>query len=717
MDIVMTPIKLNLKPFILLSLLGLFLVGCGGAPGNTPGLTPGVDDTDSSFLKIGTGGGSSFSEGVASGELITANSSSASWVVGVVIVGNGNIAVVDEYTVNFTSTCVATGLSTLSRDSAATVAGRVSVSYTSDGCSGIDTVVATVNTGSNVISAVVDLNITQATGNSGGGDEGTVVRMGSGTGAAFQEDVLLAGSTSLPAGGDTSITVSLVDIDGVPYTAVTPVVFSSGCVSSGLSEFAPEEVSTSGGVASAQYRTNGCTGTDIVTATATVDGIDLSASVSLSIESDNVLGIEFVEVVEPLLSLPGAGGAETTEVFFRLLGGLGAPVVGEAVSFRLSSSIGGISIAPNRESDISDFDGIVSTTVQSGTVSTTFQVVATHDATGNSTNSDGIVVSSGVPVDSKFSLSLSTFTPRDAFDTDGIEVDLSIIASDYFGNDVPDGAQVYFASPESGNVDQSCILISGECSVVWRSAGSRPDDFRASIIAYIDGAEDYTDTNGNTVYDAGDVRGIDLGEPFINEDELGGYDIGEFFVDSNRNGIRDVANGEWDGPCLDAVDASADCSGNDSVSISKVAVIRMPTDTPRMIEATIDYSDGVGARDLFEGALIDLELSPDLSVLITFTIADNNTLADIFGGHPMPSGTNFIIDRVYPSGVVFDDGAIAGDTEVEVSNSATGPTTFSVVIYAEDDGDFSTGSFLQVGVHEGGAATEKLGEFVYRLRM
>jgi hypothetical protein len=699
------------------SVLALFLAllcSCGGAPtgaGTTAGAgsTTGVSGEE---IKLGTGGGSSFSAGVAEATLLRANSNNASWSIAVVVVDSNNLAVTQEYTVAFSSTCVSTGLSALTSESVVTLAGRASTTYDSGTCSGIDTVVASVISGTDIISALIDLDISDARASSGG-ESAPVVLMGNGTSTSFQDGVLFSTATSIQAGGSATISVNLVDIDGSPYTPVVPITFSSGCVANGTSIFSSSEVSTSGGTATTVYTTNGCRDLDIISATAVINEVNLSAAVTLDIAADSVLSVQFVSIGDTILSLPGAGGDETTDVTFRLLGSLGAPVAGDAVSFRLSSSIGGVRVAPGREAATSDLNGLVTTTVQSGTVSTTFTVIATHDATGNLTTSDGIVVSSGIPVDSKFSLSFSSFTPKEAFDTDGITVDLGIIASDYFGNDVPDGAQVFFASPESGNIDKSCILESGECSVVWRSSGLRPVDFRASVIAYIDGAEDFTDNNGNAVYDASDSLGADLGEPFIDEDESGLYDIGEFFVDSNENGVRDVANGLWDGPCLVAVDPMADCSGGDGLSIWKVGVIRMPTSTPRLVYAAVDYGDGLGEQDLVLGGLINMELSAGNSATLTFEVADSNALADQFGGHPMPSGSGIFVSSSGSSGVTF-----SGDSSLEVPAQAIAPTRFSVIVLRDTDDSIFSEQFLDVSVHESfSTLSDELGEFTFRLRI
>ena len=436
------------------------------------------------------------------------------------------------------------------------------------------------------------------------------LQMGSGLDSEFTLGVIDAEKTSLEASDSITLNVNVVDLNGAAYVRESVTIqFTSNCVAQGISEFSDSRTFTSAGFATTEYTAKGCSGTDVITARADdaafweldengewhfVNSVVLVATVTLDIEQDTVVALEFMRPGEDefflssgrfldlddfntTLSLPGAGGNQISEITFKVIGTNGGPVIGEIVSFGVTSSVGGIEIVEGRENATSDNDGLVSTVVKPGTVSTTFSVEATHDSTGSATLSDNIVVSSGIAVDSRFSLSVSTFEPEDAMIMDGIEVDVNIIASDFFGNPVPQGTQVFFATPESGSISPSCFLVAGECSVKWQSAGSRPFDGRATIIAYTDGAEDFTDNNGNNVFDASDTAGTDLSEPFVDENENGNYDIGEFFVDTNLNEVWDNGNGEWDGPCLQSSNPAALCDGNSSVTIFKTAVLDMNT--------------------------------------------------------------------------------------------------------------------------------------------
>jgi len=474
----------------------------------------------------------------------------------------------------------------------------------------------------------------------------------------------------------------LVEFGGESYATSVDVTFSSECFSEGLSTFSSETVSSIGGLATTAYTSAGCQGSDVITATAVAENTVLNAVVTLDVESDTVLSIQFVSIDTPTLSLRGAGGVETTNVTFKIIGALGAPVVNESVSFSLQSVPGGVSIAEGKETGLTNADGEVSTTVQSGTVSTTFSVTATHDASGNSSSSQGITIFSGAPVDSKFSMSLSTYKPENAYDTDGIEVSVNIIASDYFGNAVPDGTQVSFASPEFGDIDSQCTLSDGECSVIWKSAGERPDNLRASIIAYTTGAEDYTDFNGNNVYDAEDIFDIDLddlGEAYLDENENNTYDSGELFVDSNENKSRDVGNTFWDGPCLSSVDESADCSGNTSVNIWKSAVIVSATNVPRLPVAEYSIDNGITWIEFSVGDQVPTPA--DEAGVISFRIIvsdDNSSVDEEFGPHALPEGTQ--IDISLSNGSGFE---LSGTESYEVDETSSAASINFILSYGD----------------------------------
>jgi len=78
-----------------------------------------------------------------------------------------------------------------------------------------------------------------------------------------------------------------------------------------------------------------------------------------------------------------------------------------------------------------------------------------------------------------------------------------------------------------------------------------PRDGVVTVIAMANGEEGFVDLNGDGLYTpattttAGEPF-IDLGEPYVDENDNGQWDPGEPFVDLNNNGVYDGPNGKWD---------------------------------------------------------------------------------------------------------------------------------------------------------------------------
>lgn len=267
---------------------------------------------------------------------------------------------------------------------------------------------------------------------------------------------------------------------------------------------------------------------------------------------DGVINIAYVSASQSQIYLRGQGGNENTIVTFRATDSSGNPESNVALSFSLSTSVGGVELKGSTQGVRTNDDGNAFVSLASGTVATPVRVIASLDGSNVTATSSDIIISSGIPVANRFSLAAAPdWGVDDSRNTDGVQVDLSVRATDQFGNPAFDGIQVSFWSPESGLVQPSCTLSDGSCSVTWQSAGSSANapDFNATIMAFTQGAETFTDLNGNFLYDEGEVF-VDLAEPYVDENEDGEYNVGEAFVDTNENGVLDPANGVYDGPCI-----------------------------------------------------------------------------------------------------------------------------------------------------------------------
>lgn len=486
---------------------------------------------------------------------------------------------------------------------------------------------------------------------------------------------------SLEAGESTDISVRFTDQDNVLLTDTIDVGFSSNCLSDDLATIAGES-STSDGTVSVTYTASGCSGSDIVTATANFNGLALESSQAISIAADTVTGLTASAPEPDQLALKGIGGVESSTVTFTLRGQNDGPVIGETVDFSLSTTTGGISFSNSElvttTSGVTGSDGTVTVKAYSGTANAIFRVLAEHAATGNSTQSADITVSTGVPVASKFSMALSQFNPP-SDNTQGVEVTVSIIASDQYGNSVTDGTRVNFVSPESGNIESSCDLENAQCSVTWLSGGDR-GDYRSTIVAYTNGAEDFTDANQNNVFDGSDTAGADQPEPYADENENGNYDIGEFFVDFNSNGVRDLGDGVWNGPCLDTINQSALCPGAERVVIADSLVILNASDTPQIL-ATGDFGSPASTINLVGPSVLSGLLVSDVNGSLPF-------------GNSMPNGTTFKFETT--------NGTINNGANITVPNNQLNGNNLAITI--SPDATSSTGVLSLTVTPPNGAA-------------
>ena len=256
------------------------------------------------------------------------------------------------------------------------------------------------------------------------------------------------------------------------------------------------------------------------------------------------------------LVFSGVPGPEQSDVTVTATGANNLPVPGANITFSISGAgVGASLIGEDINGEVSRTTGATGTavvTVQSGTAPGIIQVAAINPDTGVSETSGNIEISTGVPVDGRLSISLSTFNPENACCADGVTIDVNIRATDQLGNAAPDGTLFQFLASESGLLgDNFCATANGTCTVVWESSGAEPIDGTVTIIAYTNGAEDFTDNNSNGVFNTpGDVfdNNDDVTEPFQDYNDNGIYDLGEPFVDLNpANGIwDDNDNDTWD---------------------------------------------------------------------------------------------------------------------------------------------------------------------------
>ena len=491
---------------------------------------------------------------------------------------------------------------------------------------------------------------------------------------AVTAPVLGVGAAPLSAFGTTSISVT-VSIGGAPVATSQSVTFSSVCASVGKAVLSTG-VATVAGVATGSYRDNGCAGTDVITASAA--GVT-SPSTSLVVSTPATGSIQFVSATPSSISLKGIGGTEAAQVRFKVLDNRGNPLSGKTVTFGLSTTVGGITLTPpTPDTATSDADGLVVTTVNSGTVSTPVRVTAsTPGATAGTTlttQSSGLTITTGIPDQDSFSLSATKLNPEFR-DIDGNTTVLTARLADHFNNPVPDGTVVNFTT-EGGSIVASCSTVSSACSSTLTSQAPRPAGGRVTVLAYAVGEESFIDLNGNGVADLVPAEMVDengastdLPEAFRDDNENGVRDANETFFDFNQNGVYDGPDGKYSGVLCDTAKSSAGtCSATKATHVRKSIVIVFSGST-----AVISKIAPPGTINL-GGACAGGSVQVDLRIV------------DVVG-NPMPVGTTIVVTTT--NGTISGTGSfVQANTNVTPPqpgfSPAGGESNYSVSV--RDDG-------------------------------
>lgn len=180
-----------------------------------------------------------------------------------------------------------------------------------------------------------------------------------------------------------------------------------------------------------------------------------------------------------------------------------------------------------------------------------------------------------IPRQDRLSIAIETFNPA-AFNVDGVQVNITVTAADFLGNYVPDGTTVFFTA-ESGAMEHSCVIAEGQCTAVWKSGGTRPGGYDASlelvneqigmttILAHTYGEAGFTDSNANNVFDIGESF-VSYAEPFIDNNWNGRLDIVnskpvERFIDTNSDNVHSEAPAFYQGTaCSEEAKAAGHCA-------------------------------------------------------------------------------------------------------------------------------------------------------------
>ena len=292
--------------------------------------------------------------------------------------------------------------------------------------------------------------------------------------------------TFLPSGiaayGSTTMSVDIRSGDsmtaGTPYLGAGATVrFSSPCILAGKASVATE-VAAINGKATAVYRDLGCSTADMIIASVVGSNLALHATLMVGVPVPASIQLSAVSPAGKSIVIKGQGGflrTETATLTFRVFDTFNKPLADQDVTFSLDD---GAVVTLNKLTGTTDGNGEVITTVNSGTTPTTFRVKASLKSLMY-TYSDSILVTTGKPVQSGFSISVGKsnvegWSYDSSLSTPATTV--TVLLADQAGNPVPDGTPVAFQS-SLGAIGSSsmggCITSNGGCSVDFRSQEPR----------------------------------------------------------------------------------------------------------------------------------------------------------------------------------------------------------------------------------------------------
>lgn len=383
------------------------------------------------------------------------------------------------------------------------------------------------------------------------------------SGSQTQPVTMTISQTEVTIGGAVTVTATVKNAAGSPVSGAVVTFQSSDLTKALLNPAIGTATTDANGVASITVE-GIAAGQVNINASVDVSGTRQAGSVALGVGGTESRNVSFVGASSQTLTISGTGGPATSELTFKVLNQAGVPIKGAQVTFAPSVTTGGLNVAPLTAT--SGDDGSVKTVVTAGTIPTPVRVAATVTINGSTTTvqSSQLSISSGLPSQNFFSLSVETFN-IDGCDFDGSKTKVNARMGDQFGNPVPDGTTVNFIS-EGGRIGASsvgsCQTANGVCSVDLESQEFRPHDCRVSIMAYAAGQESFVDTNSNGIYNPG--------EPFT--------DLADAFL-KVQPGFLTHGYGPADRVFTSAFDSSTDVTRFDLTDPAVFSAVQNPLDT------------------------------------------------------------------------------------------------------------------------------------------
>ncbi len=210
--------------------------------------------------------------------------------------------------------------------------------------------------------------------------------------------------------------------------------------------------------------------------------------------------IQLESITSRTIGVRGSGGRETTDLTFRVVDSLGRNASDTTqVTFKISgATTGGESLSPT---SARTFNGLVTTTLRSGTKAGAVQIIAT------TTGADGEIINSGpVPVtvhggppDGVHFTVVANVVNIAGLKFSGIKDQITAFVFDEFSNPVPEGTAVQFQTSAGGIQGSAVTNSDGAATVELTTAKPLPDSttkFQAIVVAQT------LDKNGNAIKDS-----------------------------------------------------------------------------------------------------------------------------------------------------------------------------------------------------------------------
>ncbi len=341
---------------------------------------------------------------------------------------------------------------------------------------------------------------------------------------------------TLPAFSAVALSIPITS-GGQPATEAPGLTMSSVCVGDGTATLVPGVLAN--GVQTATYTNNGCLrGTDRITVSLGTS----SRTIDIPVGAANIGAIQFVgsSVSGSSIVLKGSGGqgrSEAAQITFKVVDQHGNGLAGVDVDFSATTLTGGLTVSPARAT--TDATGQVATMVSSGTIPTPVRINAEASRNGARIRgmSDTLTISTGLPIQKFMSMSAEKYN-IEGLRYDNETTNITVLLADQYGNPVSDNTAVNFVT-EGGAVGSSqqgaCVTKDGGCTVSLRSQEFRPKNGRVTVLAYVQGIETFTDTNGDGQYSCSGFTGSAPYRPLVDSCPSGGEpyeDMADAFLDA-----------------------------------------------------------------------------------------------------------------------------------------------------------------------------------------